>query len=449
VILEKSKIAGRYLSTWFTLDILIVALDWMTVIGDSQRSGTAMIRMGKAFRGLRVLRSMRLLRIAKFMHLLEDLQDRIACDGLLICLSVVRLIVVLMVMSHVIACIWWGVGRSAPEGESSWIEYHGFENEEFSYRYLSSVHWTLTQFTPAGMEVFPHNSLERAFAVVILLFALIFFSSFLSSITAAMTQLRKLNNATNQQFSLLRRFLKERQIPQELSIRIRRYLEHRVQAQKARVQEHDIGMLVLLSEPLYKELQERTHKPILCNHPFFDHYCAVSPDAMRELCHSAISAMSLSEGDVLFSVGAKCERMIFVSEGKLVYSWVDSSSQNAAFLEEGSWCSEACLWADWVHRGNMHAAELSQLIAIDAAKFISTTKKQTNVIQSTARYSQQFVKALNKQLPAGACINDLSIPRGEIEEMCTEAFSCAEDEHAPVLKKLSKLSMSSMITRFF
>merc|ERR1711937_819386 len=98
----------------------------------------------------------------------------------------------------------------------NWIEYHGFENVPFLYKYLSPLHWTLAQFTPAGNEVRPHNSLERFFSVVVLLFALIFFSSFLSSITAAMTQLRKLSSAKMQQFSVLRRFLKDRKVPHEL-----------------------------------------------------------------------------------------------------------------------------------------------------------------------------------------------------------------------------------------
>merc|ERR1719217_1505271 len=100
-----------------------------------------------------------------------------------------------------IACTWWTVGKNHPEGQMSWTEFHGFENEDLDYKYLSSLHWTLTQFTPAGMEVYPHNSTERGFSVVVLLFALLFFSSFLSSITAAMTRLRSLNQATNQQFS--------------------------------------------------------------------------------------------------------------------------------------------------------------------------------------------------------------------------------------------------------
>merc|ERR1719313_3114194 len=97
-----------------------------------------------------------------------------------------------------------------------WIEFHGFEDAPLGYQYLSSLHWTLTQFTPAGMEVYPHNAAERAFSVVVLLFALIFFSSYLSSITMAMTALRNLNAHSTQQMTLLRRFLNERQISRDL-----------------------------------------------------------------------------------------------------------------------------------------------------------------------------------------------------------------------------------------
>eukprot|EP00746_Dinoflagellata_sp_MGD_P067855 gnl/MRDRNA2_/MRDRNA2_28018_c0_seq1.p1 gnl/MRDRNA2_/MRDRNA2_28018_c0~~gnl/MRDRNA2_/MRDRNA2_28018_c0_seq1.p1 ORF type:complete len:924 (-),score=128.16 gnl/MRDRNA2_/MRDRNA2_28018_c0_seq1:67-2673(-) len=442
--LSRRRIMCNYLSTWFLPDCIIVALDWMTVFADSERGATALVRMGKAFRGLRVLRSLRLLRLMKFMKVLEEIQDRIFSDWLHICLSVLKLTMMLLVSNHMIACIWWGVGRATPE--RNWIKYHGLENEDMGYKYLSALHWTLTQFTPAGMEVFPHNTPERAFAVVVLLFALLFFSSFLSSITSAMTQLRQLNYATHQQFSMLRRFLKEREIPQDLSMRIRRYLEHRVNAQKSRIQEKNIGILVLLSEPLHKELQEQTHKPLLCKHPFFDNYCTVAPQAMRHLCRDAVSTIYLSEGDTVFTAGAKCEQMIFVMDGKLLYEWNGWTAKcgsrafdfqptiprydntHSQYLQEGDWCSEACLWANWVHVGTMRAVEMSNLLAIDAERFAEVTIKHTLSLQSMALYAERFVNDLNSAIRdstdfQGRSSNDLSKPIEEIEVMCTEIFT--------------------------
>merc|ERR1719359_2101611 len=121
--------------------------------------------------------------------------------------------------------------------------------------------------------------------------------------------------------------------------------------------------------------------------------------------------MILSEGDKVFSPGAKCSKMIFVIEGKLQYLYQgkgkndkveqalsptasaglpspafdpgrdpamsmssaafdptaslspgslmvpSSSGATCTYLTEGDWCSEACLWADWVHVGSLQAIQ--------------------------------------------------------------------------------------------
>lgn len=431
--MHRAKIARNYLTTWFIPDCLIVGLDWMTVIAGSASGGQGLLRVGKAFRALRVLRGLRLVRLVKVMRVVEEIQDRISSDWLQIGLSVLKLTIMLLVCNHLIACIWWGLGSVPPEGEVSWIEFHGFEHEALGYKYLSSLHWTLTQFTPAGMEVYPHNSTERGFSVVVLLFALLFFSSFLSSITAAMTRLRSLNQATNQQFSMLRRFLQDRQIPGELATRIKRYLEHRIKAQKSRTQEKDVGILVLLSKPLYEELVEQTHKPFLCKHPFFDRYCIVAPHAMRHVCHEAVRTISLSEGDHLFTAGDKCEQMVFVVDGQLLYQWHDSDqalldlplrqrpAPQTQYLQEGDWFGEACLWATWAYVGTMRAVAMSNLLAVDGEKFASVTLKHMSAIQKTSLYAQRFLNDLN-DTPSKQQ-NDLPKPREEIEQMCLEVFN--------------------------
>eukprot|EP00746_Dinoflagellata_sp_MGD_P017700 gnl/MRDRNA2_/MRDRNA2_140797_c0_seq1.p1 gnl/MRDRNA2_/MRDRNA2_140797_c0~~gnl/MRDRNA2_/MRDRNA2_140797_c0_seq1.p1 ORF type:complete len:390 (+),score=34.86 gnl/MRDRNA2_/MRDRNA2_140797_c0_seq1:31-1170(+) len=354
--------------------------------------------------------------------------------------KMVKLVIVLLFCNHFISCMWYGIGATRPEDEISWIDFHGFTNAPLGYRYLSALHWTLTQFTPAGMEVYPHNEIERFFSVLVLIFALLFFSSFLSSITSAMTQLRQLNAYSSQQFSLVRRFMKENDIRDELAIRIKKHLEHRVHKQKERVQKQDVRIFALLSEPLHKELQEQIHKPILCEHPFFTHYCRLEPHAMRSLCHHALSTLTLSQGDTVFATGDICEKMIFVMDGNLLYQWTSSETIDssvwtavpsagrdnrlmACYLKEGGWCSEACLWATWVHRGTMQAVSMGNLLAIDAEKFVSVTLKHTMVMQATAIYAQNFVKNLNTSFKSP---NDLSQTKEEIEQMCKEVFEKEE-----------------------
>merc|ERR1711871_1908544 len=52
---------------------------------------------------------------------------------------------------------------------------------------------------------------------------------------------------------------------------------------------------------------------------FFHHYDSFAPTAMRDLCYSALSSIFLSDRDVLSTPGTKCDKMIFIVEGKLEY----------------------------------------------------------------------------------------------------------------------------------
>merc|ERR1712048_619307 len=108
-------------------------------------------------------------------------------------LGILKTLMFILVINHYIACFWFGLGKRE-WFQSSWpnkflVNYP----RSFPYAYTTSLHWSITQFTPASMEVTPQNEGERVYATVVIVGALVAFSSFVSSITAAMTHIRKLN----------------------------------------------------------------------------------------------------------------------------------------------------------------------------------------------------------------------------------------------------------------
>ena len=141
---------------------------------------------------------------------------------------------------------------------------------------------SLTQFTPASMEVTPKNTAERALTVVVLMFAMMVFSSFLSSITGAMTQLRQIHSQYDQNHSLLRRYLQRHLVDRDLSVRILRYVEHQMLIRKEMIQDKDVVLLDVLSKPLQQELVQAKMSPNLKVHPFFDMYSQTDDVAMRK-----------------------------------------------------------------------------------------------------------------------------------------------------------------------
>merc|ERR1719424_178516 len=134
----------------------------------------------------------RLLRVGRLTKVIGKLHEMIDSEYLSIAMEIVSMIVVMMGINHFISCIWYVIAHNA-DG-ASWINVHGFAEDELRasgrwYLYLTSFHWGITQFTPASMHVQPQNTMERGYAVVVVVFALVVFSYVVGSITGSLTQL--------------------------------------------------------------------------------------------------------------------------------------------------------------------------------------------------------------------------------------------------------------------
>merc|ERR1719311_1785666 len=120
------------------------------------------------------------------------------------------------------------------------------------------------------MDVQPQNLGERAFALLVLTMGLILASWFISSMTASMTQLRNMQSDGVKQFWLLRRYLRQQGVPQELQLRVIKYVEYVVKSQRQLVPRKRVEVLSYLSEQLTAELQcEVDFRPLL-RHPLLE-----------------------------------------------------------------------------------------------------------------------------------------------------------------------------------
>merc|ERR550532_1403148 len=133
---------------------------------------------------------------------------------------------VILALNHVIACLWFLVGKAAiSDGQPSWLDWNEpFLEKDMGYQYCTSLHWTLTQFTPASMDVVARNIYERMFSIVVLLFAMVALSSIVGTVTSSMTVIRQMQSDKQKQFWMLRRYLKQKNINHELSTRMTKFL---------------------------------------------------------------------------------------------------------------------------------------------------------------------------------------------------------------------------------
>merc|ERR1719193_497068 len=250
----------------------------------------------------------------------DAIMDHIDSEYAIIVLGMSKGTLFVIGMNHIIACSWWALGAADLWWDDHWILHCNFHADpSMGYKYLTSLHWSLTQFTPASMEVGPRNLAERLFAVLVLIFALLVFSSFLSRITASMTQLRQLSWKYDKNLSLLRKYLRTHMISTPLCMRILKYVEYKLSKANSIIRESDVSLLATLSSQLHMELVQETYEPILSRHPFMAKYGEMSTSGMREACNRAAQRAYYAVGDLVFAAGARATHMLFVMKGKFKY----------------------------------------------------------------------------------------------------------------------------------
>ncbi|CAJ1368537.1 unnamed protein product [Effrenium voratum] len=159
----------------------------------------------------------------------------------------------------------------------------------------------------------------EAFSILVLFFALMVFSSVIGQVTASMMSLQGLQGHAKKQFWLLRRLLKTRQVPAESRGRILRFLEQRVTRERKRVQQKDVRILPLLSEPLKNLLAWELHQRLLTRHQLFYILQQCIEPMMMRLTRDAVSESAMADQDVLFCLGENASCMTFVHSGTFLY----------------------------------------------------------------------------------------------------------------------------------
>jgi len=410
VVLNFTSIARTYLRSWFALDLSLVLYDWLEFIVRASSGGGGTSRAVSIMRILRIVRLVRLLRLAKNApEVARSVTYKFHSEVVTILLSILKIMAIVLVMSHFITCMWYGVAATYGKDEVNWITVKGLEDESLEHRYTASFHWSLTQFIGSA-DITPTNHLERAVAVIVLLTAFVGSASAVGSITTAMTRLQLLAGRGTEQLSVLNRYLVHNGISGRLAARVYRSVLHAMAEQKRHTPESQVELLPLLSEPLRIELHYEVHGPVLQFHPFFKRYNEMNPAAMRQICHQAVSHLHLARSDVLFSEGEvpAVPKMYFLRGGKLIYI---RALCPQVTVTSGQWAGESSLWTFWSYRGALKATTECTLLCLDAEEFQSIAHQFKTFEFYPGQYAIEYVAGLN----ALEKCNMTDIPDGSLD----------------------------------
>eukprot|EP00929_Paragymnodinium_shiwhaense_P003530 TRINITY_DN10408_c0_g1_i2.p1 TRINITY_DN10408_c0_g1~~TRINITY_DN10408_c0_g1_i2.p1 ORF type:complete len:765 (-),score=135.18 TRINITY_DN10408_c0_g1_i2:73-2367(-) len=391
LVTDRQLIAYRYLSTWFCADCLILLVDVCLMFGNIFHSfkALAFLRVGKALRYLRVARLLRITRMRKLVEAIYIFDELINSQTFTIAKSILLNVLGVLVICHYLACFWYYLGM---ESVSCWVGAYKMESDSVATLYLTSLHWALTQVTPGSSSVQPQSISEKCFAVGVLVFGLIIFSSIVSSITAAANSLKSVNRAYATQRATMRRFFRQEAMDPELVARVTRYADHMLQQRIQSLTIEAVPIFRMLPQSLFLEVVDAQFAHFLRVHPFFKAVSVQNPQMVRKLCHTALAKTGLVAEDIIFQPGESCQHMYFVSRGDFTYTMLGCE---AAPLTQ-SWFCEAVLWVRWVHQGTMVADDDSELLLLSSDAFQDVFSYHHADLWLAKLYATEFVRGMNE-----------------------------------------------------
>eukprot|EP00928_Gymnodinium_smaydae_P023348 TRINITY_DN19309_c0_g1_i1.p1 TRINITY_DN19309_c0_g1~~TRINITY_DN19309_c0_g1_i1.p1 ORF type:complete len:827 (-),score=113.19 TRINITY_DN19309_c0_g1_i1:298-2778(-) len=401
-VMHPRKIFWNYLRTWFLLDCLVQIPDWvvtimnlMTVQEEGSGGGTNVSGLLRIIRAVRVLR---LLRVAKLKKYLQEVKDRIESESVFAFVAVVQLSLSIVVVNHFLGSCWYFIGDLTQSlSMRSWIERYKIADEPLSFRYTSSVYFSLTSFALSSSTLDAQNSIERVYLIFLTIVGMMTFSFFVSKVTLSLIALQNIHGETSKQFWLLRRYLRQHHVSNSLKLKVIRFLEYKAATRQETVPESRLTLLNMLSDNLRSDLTYQVSFVNLSRHPLVGFAEGISGKIVKGLVGRVLSLKTFSEDDVIFQRGTLTSFMYYVTSGVWTHSKTSSITKTTLItdVEVDDWLCEQALWVSWACRGDCIAATDSSLILIDVWAFAEAMQESQAMWACMCSYAEVFIENLN------------------------------------------------------
>jgi len=418
VEMRPNKTAKRYARLELPLDIFILMVDFMFLVwSDELQFG----HLSKHMRHIRLIRLLRLVRLGRCRRLsivLNIVQNKVFSQYITLTMQLTQLVGIVLMMCHYIACVWYGISDAYTDSsKSSWVTVFDMVDEPGSYKYATSLHWSLTQCTPATNDITPTNEVERVFAIFVVLWAMIVFSSVISRVTNAMNQLWILSSAEVQERVRVKAFLNRRDISMELGSRILQFLSANTALVRP-VQERELQILKMIPETVRMQLYEEMYAPALRRNRLFLFLTDLSTRFLRQLCRAALQELYFVSQQEVFVENLRSTQVYCPENGMFLYWWMHLGVPETQRVHKGDWMSEFTLWAEWTHVGDLVAESIAQVMALDAEMFHLLVMEQDIVLKRNARNIAIFcVMHMDQRMGDGNDLDDRSLDQQEVSDI--------------------------------
>jgi len=390
-------IVFQYAKTYLLLDVVLILLEWVVLI---RRNSTEDAVVSISFlRSVRFLRCCRLLRLVRLRRIWNNFRLMVNSIVILLCLSVLQRICILFLINHIIAGVWYWLGRGTDRG---WVQHYLPNDATLKESYFRSMQWSLAQFQ-GETDTMPVTVDERVFNVCVSINAIMLLAWLLSSMTTAMMENRAFHKDKTENHALLCNFLRHHSISTSLTVRMKKVLAGKNEAGGEQYpREKSVPVLMMMPRHLMMEMHEEYRGPTMAKHRFFLYVSNRYPAGMRQICHEGLEEGTCEVSEVMFKRGDACDSMMFLHDAEMMYQGqqvhqeADPRIATETVVCDGQWLSEAALWTEWHHLGNLTATRYGMYFRLSAKDLARITGLYILLYVKTVKYAEAFIEKLNK-----------------------------------------------------
>ena len=335
----------------------------LDLLGNTPFDALALPWLGFTVEGISFVlfvRLLRVLRVARLIEMLRAWQRRTSINvGYL---RIGKLLLTVIVVLHLVACVWFLVPFFGDFPDQSWVVSEGIEDAAPGTQYIRSLYWAVVTATTVGYgDITPNRNVEYVLSMLVIVIGASMWAFIIGNFASLLSNLDSTQTAFWTRVELVTQFLRSRGVPPDVNENVRGFYEYTWGRYRGADERH---LLTDLPAPLRLEVLSHLAHEVLERVPLFRH-CG---DVLRDELLLALEPTIMTPGGLAVREGEMANGIYFVSRGT-VEVLSDAGVTSHGTLEEGDYFGDLSLLLGERRTASARALTYCDLLVLPKREF--------------------------------------------------------------------------------